>query len=139
MNAKREADEHLQESNLTYTIVRPGSPTDEPATGRSEVAERVERGEIARVEVARTPVTALNTENTDGKTFEMIGGDEPIEVALQSLAWHPPSCYPHRNVALAADAGTRVRRIVLARSSTQLWPIVYSLALVCRGRLDDSI
>lgn len=86
MNAKREADEHLQESNLTYTIVRPGSPTDEPATGRSEVAERVERGEIARVEVARTPVTALNTENTDGKTFEMIGGDEPIEVALQSLA-----------------------------------------------------
>lgn len=85
LEAKLAADEHLQESDLTYTIVRPGALTDEPATGRIEAARRVERGEITRADVARTLVAALEIENTYGKTFEMIEGDEPIESALENL------------------------------------------------------
>ena len=85
LEAKLAADEHLQESDLTYTIVRPGALTDEPATGRIEAARRVERGEITRADVARTLVAALDIENTYGKTFEMIEGDEPIESALENL------------------------------------------------------
>lgn len=85
LEAKLAADEHLQESDLTYTIVRPGALTDEPATGRIEAARRVERGEIARADVARTLVAALETEDTYGKTFEVVEGDEPIESALESL------------------------------------------------------
>ena len=85
LEAKQAADEHLQESDLTYTIVRPGALTDEPATGRIEAARRVERGEIARADVARTLVAALEIENTYGKTFELIEGDDPIESALEGL------------------------------------------------------
>ncbi|WP_336363066.1 SDR family oxidoreductase [Halalkalicoccus salilacus] len=85
LEAKLAADEHLQESDLTYTIVRPGALTDEPATGRIEAARRVERGEITRADVARTLVAALEIENTYGKTFEMIEGDKPIESALENL------------------------------------------------------
>ncbi|MDL5361608.1 SDR family oxidoreductase [Halalkalicoccus sp. NIPERK01] len=85
LEAKLAADEHLQESDLTYTIARPGALTDEPATGKIEAARRVERGEITRADVARTLVTALDAETTHGKTFELIEGDEPIESALDRL------------------------------------------------------
>ena len=85
LEAKLAADEHLQESDLTYTIVRPGALTDEPPTERIEAARRVERGEISRADVARTLVAALETENTFGKTFEIVEGDDPIESALENL------------------------------------------------------
>lgn len=85
LEAKLAADEHLQGSELLYTIVRPGALTDEPATGTIEVARRVERGEITREDVARTLVAALDVETTHGKTFELIEGEEPIEDALESL------------------------------------------------------
>lgn len=85
LEAKQAADEHLQGSELTYTIVRPGALTDEPATGQIEAAERVERGEITRADVARTLVAALETENTFEKTFEIVEGDDPIEPALESV------------------------------------------------------
>lgn len=85
LEAKLAADEHLQESDLTYTIVRPGALTNEPPNERIEAARRVERGEIPRADVARTLVAALETENTFGKTFEIVEGDEPIESALENL------------------------------------------------------
>lgn len=83
--AKLAADEHLQSSDLTYTIVRPGALTDDSPTGKIEVARRVERGEIARADVARTLVAAIDIENTDGETFEIVEGDEPIDAALKNL------------------------------------------------------
>lgn len=85
LEAKLAADEHLQESDLTYTIARPGALTDEPATGKIEAARRVERGEITRADVARTLVATLDVETTHGKTFELIEGEEPIESALERL------------------------------------------------------
>lgn len=85
LEAKQAADEHLRASDLTYTVVRPGALTDDPATGRIEAARRVERGEITREDVARTLVAALEVENTHGRTFELIEGDEPIENALESV------------------------------------------------------
>ena len=85
LEAKLAADEHLQASELTETIVRPGELTNESATGRIEAARRVERGQVTRADVARTLGTALDTENTYGKTFEMIEGDEPIESALETV------------------------------------------------------
>lgn len=85
LKAKQAADERLQESDLTYTIARPGSLTNDPATGRIEAAWRVERGEITRADVARTLVATLEIENTYGETFELVQGDEPIEAALEDL------------------------------------------------------
>ncbi|EMA45434.1 SDR family oxidoreductase [Halococcus saccharolyticus] len=81
--AKQKADERLQASDLTYTIVRPGALTDESATGEIRAATKLDRGEITRADVARTLVAALDIEETYGKTFEILAGDESIEAALE--------------------------------------------------------
>jgi uncharacterized protein YbjT (DUF2867 family) len=82
--AKQEADDRLQSSELTYTIIRPGALTDDPATGEIRAAEKLDRGEITRADVAQTLVTALDMESTYGKTFEILAGDEPIDAALEN-------------------------------------------------------
>jgi len=86
LHAKARADEALRESGLDYTIVRPGSLTNEPGTGRVAVAESLgRRGEIPREDVARAIVVTLETQNTVGKTFELLSGDDAIEEALEAL------------------------------------------------------
>jgi uncharacterized protein YbjT (DUF2867 family) len=84
--AKARADQALQESGLDYTIVRPGSLTDEAGTGAVEAAPSLgRRGEIPREDVAHTIVATLEMENTFGKTFEVLSGDVPVEEALSRL------------------------------------------------------
>jgi uncharacterized protein YbjT (DUF2867 family) len=84
--AKAQADQALQESGLDYTIVRPGSLTDEAGTGTVEAAPSLSRrAQIPREDVARTLVVTLEKENTFGKTFEVLSGDTPIEEALTDL------------------------------------------------------
>jgi len=70
LRAKASADERLQESGLDYTIIRPGSLTDEEEAGRIEAEESLgRRGEISRADVARTFAEALEAKNTYRKTF----------------------------------------------------------------------
>ena len=85
LRAKAEADEYLRESDLTYTIVRPGPLTNEDGTGRIRIDTDLDGddAEIPREDVSRTLVAALGVESTYGKTFELTAGDEPIEEALQ--------------------------------------------------------
>lgn len=86
LHAKAEADKRLRSSSLTYTIVRPGPLTNEPGTGQIETGNDLDRGgDIPRVDVARTLVAALETENTHGQMFEILAGDEPIEDALEDI------------------------------------------------------
>ena len=86
LRAKAQADETLQESGLDYTIVRPGSLTNEDGSGTVEAAPSLGgRGEIPREDVARILVAVLEKQNTFGKTFEVISGETPIEEALASL------------------------------------------------------
>ncbi|WP_232688867.1 SDR family oxidoreductase [Halobacterium zhouii] len=84
LRAKADADERLRESDLTYTIVRPGELTNEDGTGRVHVGEHLDArdGDIPREDVARVLVTALEMESTHGRTFEVLSGDEPVESAL---------------------------------------------------------
>ena len=84
--AKARADASLQESGLDYTIVRPGSLTDDPGDGTVEAAPSLgKRGEIPREDAARTIVTTLKAENTYGKTFEVLSGATPVEEAIARL------------------------------------------------------
>lgn len=84
LRAKAEADEYLRESDLTYTIVRPGPLTDEGGTGRIKTGADLDGDvEIPREDVSRTLVAALGAESTFGETFELAAGDLPIEAALQ--------------------------------------------------------
>ena len=84
--AKARADERLQESDLDYTIIRPGGLTNEAGTGRIEAAESLgRRGEIPRDDVARTLAEALEMRTTYYKTFEILAGDAPIREVLERI------------------------------------------------------
>ena len=86
LRAKARADERLQSSSLDYTVIRPGSLTEDGGTGAIEAAEKLgRRGEIPREDVARTFAAALEDENTYHKTFEILAGEVPIREALRSL------------------------------------------------------
>jgi uncharacterized protein YbjT (DUF2867 family) len=81
--AKHDADVALQHSGLDYTVVRPGRLTDDPGTGR--VGTDAGYGAIPREDVAAVLAAALAEPATIGKTFELIGGETPIEEALKTL------------------------------------------------------
>jgi uncharacterized protein YbjT (DUF2867 family) len=86
LRAKGRADAELQASGLDYTIVRPTRLTDEPGTGRVEIAGQVERGEISRDDVAAGLAAVLHEPGTVGKTFEVTSGDVPVDEAVAALA-----------------------------------------------------
>jgi uncharacterized protein YbjT (DUF2867 family) len=70
LRAKARADERLKESGLDYTIIRPGSLTEDEGTGKIEAAEDLGgRGGIPREDVARTIAAALEEKSTYHKTF----------------------------------------------------------------------
>jgi uncharacterized protein YbjT (DUF2867 family) len=83
--AKAEADRNLVESDLDYTIVRPGGLTDEPGTGKVAAGTGLERGQVPRDDVAATLLAVLETPSSVGKTFELVSGETPIEEAVLGL------------------------------------------------------
>jgi uncharacterized protein YbjT (DUF2867 family) len=85
LRAKAEADRAVAASGLEYTIVRPGRLTDDPGSGRVEVAPRLERGSIPRADVAAVLLTCLDVENTIGRDFDLLSGETPIKEALAAL------------------------------------------------------
>ena len=83
--AKRDADEALMQSGLTYTIVRPGSLTDDVATDLVEIGFGLEGGEIPRDDVAATLFFTLDAVNTYGQAFDVVAGGDPVEDAIANL------------------------------------------------------
>ena len=80
LRAKGEADAELAASGLDYTIVRPGPLTNDPGTGR--VALDAGRGDVTRDDVAAVLAAVIHEPGTIGRTFELMGGDTPIDEAL---------------------------------------------------------
>lgn len=86
LRAKHDADQALIESGLSYSIVRPGSLTDEPGTGMIDPATELgRRGEIPRDDVAATLAATLIEPNTIDKLFELLKGETEIAEALKNL------------------------------------------------------
>jgi uncharacterized protein YbjT (DUF2867 family) len=83
--AKAEADRRLAESDLDWTIVRPGRLTDNPGTGRVRAGEDIGGGEIPRADVAATLAAVLETDSTIGKAFDLLAADTPIDEAVRSI------------------------------------------------------
>jgi uncharacterized protein YbjT (DUF2867 family) len=75
----------LLQSDLNYTIIRPGGLVNEPGTGKVTAAEELERGSIAREDVARTILASLTNENTYKRSFDLISGDTAIAEALRKI------------------------------------------------------
>ncbi|HEV7563828.1 MAG TPA: SDR family oxidoreductase [Solirubrobacterales bacterium] len=85
LRAKAKADQELVASELDYTIVRPGSLSDDQPTGLVRIGERLDRGEVPRADVAAVLAAVLHHDNTIGKTFELVSGETPIAEAVGSL------------------------------------------------------
>ena len=87
LEAKAEADRRVADSGLDWTIVRPGSLTDDRGTGRVLVTEDMSvRGGVPREDVARVLAAVIGEPGTIGKTFVVVSGDTPIDEAVASLA-----------------------------------------------------
>jgi uncharacterized protein YbjT (DUF2867 family) len=86
MRAKADADEAVAASGLDFTIVRPGSLSDDPGTGMVSIdgAEPHET-QIPRDDVAAVLLGCIDAPNTVGKTFILLGGEQEIAAALAEL------------------------------------------------------
>jgi len=86
LEAKAEADRRLADSELDWTIVRPGRLTDSSGIGRVTVTTDMSvRGEVPREDVARVLAVALGDPGTIRKTFVVVGGDTPVDEAVAAL------------------------------------------------------
>ena len=83
--AKQKADDELMASGLDYTVVRPHGLTNEPGTGRVQIGQKLERGQVARDDVAAVLMAVLARDATIGKAFELTSGETPIEEAIAAL------------------------------------------------------
>ncbi|TVZ25960.1 uncharacterized protein YbjT (DUF2867 family) [Gillisia sp. Hel_I_86] len=87
LEAKQTADEHLRNSGLSYTIVRPGALNDDLGLAKVKLAEKLEeKGEISRDDVAFLLVMSLADPLVKNKTFEALEGKEPIKNAIIDLS-----------------------------------------------------
>nr|WP_259548676.1 SDR family oxidoreductase [Heyndrickxia oleronia] len=83
--AKHYADRVLVSSDLDYTIIRPGGLLNEPGTGKVSIAENLQRGAISREDVAELIIACLNEKNTLRRSFDVVAGETPINVAIKQL------------------------------------------------------
>ncbi|MFJ4619044.1 SDR family oxidoreductase [Streptomyces sp. NPDC088812] len=87
LRAKGEADAYVRGlDGLDWTIVRPGSLTDDRGSGLVRLEAHTGRGAIPRDDVAAVLAELLDTPATAGLTLELIGGSTPVSVAVKSVA-----------------------------------------------------
>ena len=87
LKAKATADQHLRDSGLDYTIIRPGALTDDLGMGKVKLAEKLDGGgEIPRDDVAFLLIMSLADPLVKNMTFEAIEGEEPIKSAMIELS-----------------------------------------------------
>lgn len=72
------SDRWVENSNLDYTIIRPGQLTNESGTGTVQIGDYLPHENIAREDVASTVVATIDEDRTIGKAFDIIGGNSPI-------------------------------------------------------------
>lgn len=89
LRAKHDADVAVREasddSGLAYTVVRPGKLTDDEPSGAVQLAERADRAEIPRADVAEVLAELIDSGHGDGTTFEVVSGSTPIVDAVRVL------------------------------------------------------
>ena len=82
LRAKAEADRALMKSDRAWTIVRPGSLTDDPGAGGVRIDVEPVRGKISRDDVAAILDAVLHEPKSVYLILYAIAGDDPIEEAL---------------------------------------------------------
>ena len=82
--AKHKADEHLMNSGLNYTVIRPGSLKDEDAKGGFQTAKPDSKDKmvITREDVADALVFTVGNAKLTNKVFELFNGEQSLEQAF---------------------------------------------------------
>ncbi|QKS70043.1 SDR family oxidoreductase [Paenalkalicoccus suaedae] len=83
--AKHYADKEVLQSGLNYTIIRPGSLTNDEGTGKVSAASNLDRGDIPRADVAKTIVASISNAKTFNKSFDLVAGDHSVDDALSNI------------------------------------------------------
>lgn len=86
LRAKGEADEYVRRTSLDWTILRPGSLTNDPGTGLVRLEAHTGRGSVPRDDVSVALAELVDTPATSGLVLELISGSTPISVAVKSVA-----------------------------------------------------
>ncbi|MBE0009289.1 MULTISPECIES: SDR family oxidoreductase [unclassified Arthrobacter] len=87
LQAKLAAEEDLAaRSSFSWTIVRPGGLTDDPATGRVRLSSKTGQGSVPRADVAAVIAALLDSRLGDRQVLELISGQETIADALASIS-----------------------------------------------------
>lgn len=84
MKMKRQADVALVKSKLDWTILRPGTLTDEAGSGKVTIGPAVEYGDVSRDNVAAVIAELVETEETSHSILELTDGDTPVKEAVES-------------------------------------------------------
>jgi len=83
LRAKGMADDNVRaRTALQSTIVRPGHLTNDPGTGRVQIADQTLSGSVPRQDVAAVLLAVLDSPGTVGQTFQLISGNTPIAEAV---------------------------------------------------------
>ena len=82
MRVKRDSDVHLVASGLDWTILRPGTLTDEPGTGRIRLGAAIPYGAVSRDDVAATLAALLDSPGSSGHVLELTEGEAPVAEAV---------------------------------------------------------
>ena len=85
LRAKSEAAASVRARDLDWTIVRPGTLTDDPGSGRVRAGGTVSGGRIPRADVAATIAALLESGAASRTQFELVSGDDPIDEGLAKL------------------------------------------------------
>ncbi|MFB6838849.1 NAD(P)H-binding protein [Streptomyces sp. NPDC056361] len=87
LRAKGAADDDIRSRTaLDWTILRPGSLTDDAGTGLVRLEARTGRGPVPRDDVAAALAELLDTPATAGLTLELVSGSTPLSVAVKDVA-----------------------------------------------------
>lgn len=86
MQVKRKADAHLAQSGLDWVILRPGTLTDRPGTGKVRAGAAIPYGEVSRDNVATVLAEIIATPGLNRRVIELTDGDTPAPQAIGALA-----------------------------------------------------
>jgi uncharacterized protein YbjT (DUF2867 family) len=87
LRAKGAADAYVRGLDaLDWTVLRPGSLTDDAGTGLVRLEAHTGRGPVTRDDVAAVLAELIETPATAGLTLELVGGSTPVSVAVKSVA-----------------------------------------------------